>query len=592
MERIALVDIDPASASESETYRREIDRVFSSFRAAGACIITLPDDQKGVIEATMVGCREEESLQPGGGSGGDQAGSSGGSLSDATIAGSSRVVYIENSGNALAPSSRLGERMQGLTRVLDRVGRTLLSALARSTGLRLRGDSFSNLLDDAPLESTQAASSSLLAFSWPSQHPPNPPKSPKFSPGASTGDTVSRSDETLGGMQSRKAEGLLALASHPCTEGLELCQGDASKWQSTRALPGEVIVVVGKALAYQLASIIQAPRMRASSPAGLRCPCQGSIHISLLYHLRPMPEAQLDPCALLRPAGHDVSIMDFPPRPVMGLGGEVVTPVASPLGGARLSPFFVEKNLMTPENSSDAVILGSGNFSGNFSGHGSGNFLVPPSMDNEAVQRSKRSSMSTLKMESWDVMTKVTQEASASGEASGESMDVEQKDTVQGVVRMFSRNWGKGLPGQNDRAVDGGRVFTHRVRIEDAALPQGMFVDALSEEFLRKGVVERRHLREAVFLFDGRLMGDPREPVENLGKAHKNVGIVDGDVLDCFLQVRAGITLCAIVVNKQLSGAPPEASGAGAGAAKMSFQHDLDPIGEIRSGSSSEVPVG
>ncbi|KAL4419808.1 hypothetical protein ABPG75_006906 [Micractinium tetrahymenae] len=273
---LALEDLElPASGIAGPAYATAVEALAVGLSRHGAVVLRLPDPaQAAVLKAGLAALLA-----------GSTRSLPGCELREWRVGGPPDGIAIEEAYGTLEYAARL-----------------VLSALCRSSLLRLRGDAFSEMLDDLPHSRSVQSSSVLTARAYTDNFSSLPAEQgaavlPLF---ADPQDAVSE-------------RGLLSIFH--CNEALDpstgralsamQAQGSRGQWQDVQLGPGEIALVLGHTLEHATAGLLRAARHRVVG-APFKASRRSGGRTALHFELRPRPAALLDLRPQLEAAGHAV----------------------------------------------------------------------------------------------------------------------------------------------------------------------------------------------------------------------------------------------------------------------------------------------
>ncbi|KAG4966934.1 hypothetical protein JHK87_032585 [Glycine soja] len=264
--RVRLSDIAPYEGAPAGPYLRAMEALCGSLLRHNAALIELGNEDTALMRCGLEGARLffRSRAHLGSGKG-------------------SRGVYMYRAGRALEDWDSSPPCMADIFKCMGKASRSALSAIARH--LRLRSDVFNHLLDDAPLPANEV-SSSVLVVTY-------------------SHASLQNGRGAIGGgkppMNGEVEKGLLTLISSD-TPGLQVCD-PSGRWYlaDSGSVPGDLLLITGKALTHATAGLCPAASYRAS-PDYFLSP-NGGGRTSLAYRLMPQGNAILD-CSPIAAAGH------------------------------------------------------------------------------------------------------------------------------------------------------------------------------------------------------------------------------------------------------------------------------------------------
>ncbi|KAL5129842.1 U-box domain-containing protein 62 [Glycine soja] len=279
--RVRLSDIAPYEGAPAGPYLRAMEALCGSLLRHNAALIELGNEDTALMRCGLEGARLffRSRAHLGSGKG-------------------SRGVYMYRAGRALEDWDSSPPCMADIFKCMGKASRSALSAIARH--LRLRSDFmimcahektvalcsvFNHLLDDAPLPANEV-SSSVLVVTY-------------------SHASLQNGRGAIGGgkppMNGEVEKGLLTLISSD-TPGLQVCD-PSGRWYlaDSGSVPGDLLLITGKALTHATAGLCPAASYRAS-PDYFLSP-NGGGRTSLAYRLMPQGNAILD-CSPIAAAGH------------------------------------------------------------------------------------------------------------------------------------------------------------------------------------------------------------------------------------------------------------------------------------------------
>ncbi|CAA3020963.1 Hypothetical predicted protein [Olea europaea subsp. europaea] len=262
--RIRLSDILPYDGAPVGSYIKAVEALSGSLMRHNAAVIELGTDDMALIRCALEAARFYFRTRSQSGKGG-------------------RGVYTYRAGRPLEDVDLSPPCMADVFRCMGKAARAALSAIARH--LRLRSDVFNYLLDDSPLPANEASSSVLVSM--------HSHMSSQHGKGAIGGGKIAVSGEV--------EKGLLTLISSDAP-GLQVCDPNGRWYLADSSLvPGDLLLVTGKALSHATAGLRPAASYRASPDNSSGAASGG--RTLLAFRLMPQGNAILD-CSPIAAAGH------------------------------------------------------------------------------------------------------------------------------------------------------------------------------------------------------------------------------------------------------------------------------------------------
>ncbi|KAF7809366.1 U-box domain-containing protein 62 [Senna tora] len=264
--RIRLSDIAQYDGAPAGSYVRAVEALSGSLMRHNAALIELGSEDAALMRCGLEGSRLFFR-----------------SRAHLGVGKGSRGVHMYRAGRALEDWDSSPPCMADIFRCMGKAARSALCAIARH--LRLRSDVFNHLLDDTPLPANEVSSSVLVA--------------------TYSHASLLNGKGAIGGgkptMNGEVEKGLLALITSD-TPGLQVCDPNG-RWYlaDSGSGPGDLLLLIGKALSHATAGLRPAASYRASPDYFLGSNSGG--RTSLAFRLMPQGNAILD-CSPIAAAGH------------------------------------------------------------------------------------------------------------------------------------------------------------------------------------------------------------------------------------------------------------------------------------------------
>ncbi|KAM7271758.1 hypothetical protein ACFE04_030972 [Oxalis oulophora] len=273
--RVRLSDLTGYDGAPAGNYVKAVETLSSSLMRCNAVVVELGSEDAAIMRCGLEAARlyfrsKQNSISVS-------------NSSSVSVAKGSRGVYMYRAGRALEDADSLPPCMAEIFRCMGKAARAALSSIARH--LRLRTDVFDHLLDDTPLPSNEVSSSILIA--------------------AYSHIALQNGKGAIGGgkpsLNGEVEKGLLTLVSSD-SPGLQICDAIGRYYLADSGLlPGDLLLITGKALSHATAGLRPAASYRAASDY-----LSGINHggrTSLAFRLMPQGNAILD-CSPIAAAGH------------------------------------------------------------------------------------------------------------------------------------------------------------------------------------------------------------------------------------------------------------------------------------------------
>lgn len=272
--RVRLSDITPYDGAPGGPYVKAVEALSGSLMRHNATVIELGSEDAALMRCALESARLFFRTRA-------QRVINGVSWGKA-----SKGVYMYRAGRALEDWDLSPPCMADIFRCLGKAARAALCAIARH--LRLRTDVFNHLLDDTPLPANETSSSVLVASYF-------------------HGSLQNGKGAIGGGKPATHGEfekGLLTLISSD-GPGLQVCDPNGRWYLADGGLaPGDILLLIGKALSHATAGLRPAAAYRASPDCSMATSSSG--RTSLAFRLMPQGNAILD-CSPIAAAGHVIS---------------------------------------------------------------------------------------------------------------------------------------------------------------------------------------------------------------------------------------------------------------------------------------------